>query len=73
MQPLGRFALIAGILRRKAIDLGDAERLQLGEMIAKAAGLRRAAARAGNIVPARRGIDAGHAGARIDVDAPCGP
>ena len=43
MQPLGGFALIVGILRRKAEDVGDAERLELGKMVAEAAGLRRAA------------------------------
>ena len=47
MQPLRRLALIAGVLRRKAKNVGDAERFEFGKMIAKAARLRRAAARAG--------------------------
>jgi hypothetical protein len=54
MQPLGRLALIVGRLGREAEELRDARALQVGEVIAKAAGLRRAAARAGNAVPAGR-------------------
>jgi len=50
MQPFRSLALISGILRRKTVDMGDAERLQFGKMIAKAAGLRRAAPRTGDIV-----------------------
>jgi hypothetical protein len=46
----------------------DAERFEFGKMVAEAARLRRAAARAGNVVPARRQIDAGNAGPRIDVE-----
>src|SRR5215472_901889 len=67
MQPLRRLALIGGVLARQAIDLGDAERFELGKMIAKPARLRRAAARAGNVVPAGRRVDTGNAGARVDV------
>jgi len=54
VEPLGGFALIIGILGRQAENVSDAERFELGKMVAEAAGLRRAAARAGNIVPARR-------------------
>ena len=54
MQPLDRLALIVGVLRRQAEQMRDAEPLQLGEVIAEGAGLRRAAARAGDRVPARR-------------------
>ena len=68
MQAIGGLLLVVGVLRRQAENLGDAERLELGEMIAKAARLRRAAARAGDLIPARRRIDARHAGARIDVN-----
>ena len=67
MQPLGGLALIIGVLGRQAEQVRHAQRFELGEMVAKAAGLRRAAARAGDVVPARRQIDARHAGARIDV------
>ena len=68
MQAARRLLLIGRVLRRQAEHLGDAELLQFGEMIAEAAGLRRAAARAGDVVPAGRQIDAGHAGARIEVE-----
>ena len=68
MQPLDRLALIVGRLRRQSEQLRHAEPLQLGEMVAKAAGLRRAAARARDAVPAGRQRLPGPAGARIDVD-----
>ena len=54
MEPLGGLALIIGVLGRQAENLGDAQLLEFGEMIAEAARLRRAAARAGDVVPARR-------------------
>jgi hypothetical protein len=50
MQPLDRFALVGGVLRRQTVKLGDAEPLELGEMVAERARLRRAAARAGNLI-----------------------
>ena len=68
VQPLDRLALIVGVLRRQPEQLRDAEPLQLGEMVAEAAGLRRAAARAGDGVPAVRQRLPGPAGARIDID-----
>ena len=68
VEALDCLALIGGILRRKAVKTADAEQLELGEMIAERARLRRAAARAGNGIPAvGRGLS-GHACARIDVD-----
>ena len=67
MQSFGCFALIDGILRRQPEHLGNSQRLQVGKMIAKTARLRRATPRAGNVIPARRSIDARHSGARIDI------
>ena len=46
----------------------DSERLQLGEVIAEGAGLRRAPPCAGDHVPPFRVLDAGPAGPRIGVD-----
>src|SRR5262249_13288243 len=54
MQTLDRFALIGGVLRREAENTGDAELLEFGEMVAKAARLRRAAARPRDLIPALR-------------------
>jgi hypothetical protein len=51
VQALGGLALIVGVLRREPEQVGNAEPIELGEMVAKAAGLGGAAARAGNIVP----------------------
>src|SRR5258708_31558997 len=51
MQTLDRLALIGGVLRREAEKPGDAERLELGVMVAETAGLRRAAARPGELIP----------------------
>ena len=68
VQPLDRLALIAGVLRRQAEELRHAEPLELGEMVAERARLRRAAARARDLVPAVGRRLPGHAGARIDVD-----
>ena len=48
-------------------QVGDAQLLELGKMVAEAAGLRRAAARTGDVVPSRRRVDPGHAGARINI------
>src|ERR1700728_3258556 len=67
MQPLGGFALIIRILGREAENVDNAERFELGEMVAETARLRRAAAGAGNIVPPWRKVDSGNAGARIDI------
>src|SRR5262249_59492722 len=52
VQALDGFTLIGAILCREAKNAGDAEALELAEMVAKAARLRRAAARSGNLVPA---------------------
>ena len=68
MQPLDRFALIRRLLCREAIELRDAEPFQVREVIPETAGLRRAAARTGDCVPARRQRLAGPPRARIDVD-----
>src|SRR4029077_14663945 len=46
----------------------DAERLELGKMVAETTGLRRAAARARNVVPAGRQFDARNSGARINIE-----
>src|SRR5262249_27668793 len=54
MQTLDRLALIGGVLGREAEKSGDAELIELGEMVAEAAGLRRAAARSGDLIPAVR-------------------
>src|ERR1044071_3132584 len=67
MQPFYRFALVVALLRAETEDI-RAERLQFLEVIAKAARLRRAAARAGNRVPSRRQLDVRAAGPRITVD-----
>ncbi len=68
MQTLDRLALIGGVLGREAEKPGDAELLELGEMVAEAAGLRRAAARPRDLIPAVRQRLPGNAGARVDVD-----
>ena len=52
MQAFGRLRLIGGVLGREAEDVARARGLQIREMIAEGAGLRRAATRAGNVVPA---------------------
>src|SRR5262249_55496677 len=68
MQTLDRLALIGGVLGREAEKPGDAELLELGEMVAEAAGLRRAAARSGDLIPAVRQRLPGNASAGVDVD-----
>jgi hypothetical protein len=68
VQALDEFALIGGVLGRETKNARDAEPLELAEMVAKAARLRRAAARSGNLVPALRQWLPGHAGARVDID-----
>src|SRR5689334_2777664 len=68
MQPRHSFLLIGGVLRRQPVKLRDAKARELGEMIAEAARLRRAAARTRDLIPAGRRIDARNAGARVDVD-----
>ena len=66
VQPLDHFLLVRGRLRAQAEHL-RAERLQVLVMIAEAAGLGRAAARARNRVPARQEGLARHSRARIAV------
>src|SRR5262249_31248344 len=68
MQTLDRFALIGGVLRGEAKNTGDAELLEFGEMVAKAARLRRTAARPRDLIPALRHRLPRHAGAGVDVD-----
>jgi hypothetical protein len=72
LRPRGELLLLGERLRR---DAGDAsrERRELGSMVAKAARLRRAAARARQLVPARRNRLVGWAGLRVEVeDKPIG-
>src|SRR4029077_7044265 len=52
MEPLDRFTPVGGILGREAIEIGNREPLELGEMVAERARLRRAAASAWNLIPA---------------------
>ncbi len=68
VQPLDGFALVFAILCRKPEDPRHAQRLEFPEMIAEAAALGRAAARARDCVPAVRQRNARPAGARIDVN-----
>src|SRR5919204_666406 len=63
----GELALLLGALRADPGD-GRAQALELGEQVAEAAGLRGAAARAGDGVPAGQRLLAGDAGARVDED-----
>jgi hypothetical protein len=65
MQSLGRLALIGRILRRETIKPRDAEPLELGEVVAKGARLRGAAARARDLIQPSGGACPA-AGARID-------
>jgi hypothetical protein len=67
VKPLRRLALILRRLCRETED-SRAERLQFFEMISERARLRRASARAGNLIPTLRRLDIGPAGARITVD-----
>ncbi|EXI67558.1 MAG: hypothetical protein AW08_01819 [Candidatus Accumulibacter adjunctus] len=69
MQPVARLALVVAVLRAEPEDAG-VQRLQLGEVIAEAARLRRAAARTGDRIPAVRQRDARPTGHRIDVEHP---
>ena len=68
MQSRRCFLLIGSVLRGQAKELRNAQAFEFGEIIAERAGLRRAATRARDLVPAVRRIDARHAGTRIDVD-----
>ena len=52
MQAFGRLRLVGGVLGREAEDVADVRGLEIREVIAEGARLRRAAARAGNVVPA---------------------
>ena len=54
MEPLSGLSLIIRVLGLEAENMRYADRFEFGKMVAEAAGLRRAAARAGNIVPVRR-------------------
>ena len=68
LQALHRFALVSGVLGGQAVKLRDAERLEVGEVIAERTRLRRATARAGDAVPAGRQVLARPSGARIEVN-----
>src|SRR5438876_4711402 len=68
VQTLGRLALIGGALSRQAEDLTNTKPFELVEMVTEAARLRRAAARAGDRVPALRRWLPRYPGAGIDVD-----
>ena len=48
MQALDQFALISRVLGREAEEVIDLEGLQVGEVVAEGAGLRRAASRTGS-------------------------
>ena len=67
LEALDHLLLIRRVLRADAEHLG-VELRQILVMIAEAAGLRRAAARAGNVVPSLRQLAIGPAGHRIRVD-----
>src|SRR6185503_1883957 len=68
VQPLRRLALIGAVLRRQPEQRVGPKPLELGEMIADAARLRRAAARARDRIPAGRQRLPGPSRARIDID-----
>src|SRR5262249_21629275 len=68
MQARCRLALVGGVLGRQAVELRHAELLELAKMIAERARLRRAAARAWNLVPAIGWIDTRHARSRVHVN-----
>src|SRR5690242_15846509 len=67
VQPLGGFALVGGVLSAQPVDRG-AEVLQLAVVIAESAGLRGAAAGAGDLVPAPRQVAVRLPRARVAVD-----
>ena len=60
--------LVGGVLSGDAVDPERARGAQLGEVIAKAARLRRAATRPGDLVPAVGQRDARAAGHRVHVE-----
>jgi hypothetical protein len=66
VQALGSLPLVVERLCGEADD-GGAERSQLFAAVPVPAGLRRAAAGAGRLVPGLRRLDSGPAGARVDV------
>ena len=64
LKPLGGLSLIVRVLGREAKNVRDAKRSQLCIVVAEAAGLRRAAASARDVVPARRQVDSRNARCR---------
>jgi hypothetical protein len=68
MQALDHFALISRVLGREAEEVIDPEGLQVGEVVAEGAGLRRAASRTGDHIPFWRDGHAGFTGSGIGVD-----
>lgn len=67
MQPLAGFLLVVGGLCAEA-EYAGVERREFGVVVAEAAGLRGAAAGAGDFVPAVRQLAVGAAGHGVEVD-----